>query len=122
MTGGSLKWGVTHSCDTVPILIQSGNGTRSKSNQQKVDMEGESNADKAKAVGSAFVPHPTFAILRFWQGIVEIILRAAVIVSLPRSVFVLHGRTQLSHVFMVLTKHSAPACPCDIDLVLYSML
>ena len=75
-------------------------------------MEGESNATKAKAVGSVFVPRPTLAILRFWQGIVEIILRAAVIVSLPRSVFVLHG----------LTKHSPPACSCDIDLVLYSML
>ena len=51
-----------------------------------------SKAAKAKVVGSVFVPHPTLAILRFWQGIVEIILRAAAIVSLPRSVFVLHGQ------------------------------
>ena len=53
-------------------------------------MEGEqetSKVAKAKAVGSVFVPHPTLAIFRFWQGIVEIVLRAAVIVSLPRSVF-----------------------------------
>ena len=61
-------------------------------------MEGEqetSRAAKAKAVGSVFAPHPTFAILRFWQGIVEIILRAAVIVSLPRSVFMGIHKKQL---------------------------
>ena len=66
-------------------------------------MEGEqgtSKAAKAKAVGSVFVPHPTLAIVRFWQGIVEIILRAAVIVSLPRSVFVLHGRTYNKAAFL----------------------
>ena len=70
--------------------------------------QGTSKAAKAKAIGSVFVPHPTLAILRFWQGIVEIVLRAAVIVSLPRSVFVLHGRTHKA-AFFGLFEHS-PVC------------
>ena len=42
---------------------------------------GGGGGSRAGSVAKAFVPHPSLGAVTFWQGIVEIVLRAVVIVS-----------------------------------------
>ena len=39
---------------------------------------------------AVFQPRPTFALVKFWQGIVEVCLRAIVIVSVTQTLFSLN--------------------------------
>ena len=43
---------------------------------------GSGGATRAVGIAAQFIPHPSLGCVRFWQGIVEIIARAVVLVSI----------------------------------------